>query len=78
MSVKIERMIVDIFGKNGKVSESSLRHDIGVLCCGNDDHFHQFGRTGIEARMASDEEYHSAISKLAGVTEDAEEKPICR
>jgi len=79
MNTKVEKMIVDIFGDSEeKVTESSLRHDISILCCDNDDHFHQFERMTIEARMASDKEYHLAIAKLAGIMEDAEEKPRCR
>lgn len=78
MGIEVERMIVDIFGNKAEVTESSLRHDIGVLCCGDDDHFHQFERMGIEARMASDKEYHLAIAKLADIMHNIGEKPICR
>lgn len=77
MSVEIERMIANIFGDKGNVTESSLRHDIGILCCKDSDHFHQFERTGIEARMASDKEYRKALGELAGLMEDNKEKPKC-
>lgn len=77
METKVEEMIVDILGAKGDITESSLRHDIGVLCCNNDDHFHQFERTGIEARMASDKEYHKRIAEMAGIMKDAGQEPKC-
>ena len=78
MNIEVEKMIVDIFGNKGDVTESSLRHDISILCCDDSDHFHQFERTGIEARIASDEKYRLTIAKVAGIMEDAGEKSICR